>query len=147
VILPDVNLLLYAHDTASPNHREAKQWWDSVLSGDEPVAIAWATLLGFIRLSTNRVVFKEPYSVEEALRHAENWLAQPHVRIVRESERHAEHVFRFLRALGTAGNLTSDTHLAAMAVEHGCTLYSVDADFGRFKGLKWKNPLASAGKA
>ncbi len=62
------------------------------------------------------------------------------------AERHTEHVFGFLRALGTAGNLTTDAHLAAIAIEYGCTLYSVDADFARFKGLRWRNPIANTGK-
>jgi hypothetical protein len=141
VILPDVNLLIYAHDTASRDHAAAKAWWDGVLSGDEPVGLAWATLLAFVRLTTNRAVFQEPLSVEEAVETVERWLTQPHVRVVQPAHRHAEYLFGFLRALGAAGNLTSDAHLAALAVEHGATLCSADSDFGRFPRLKWKNPI------
>jgi toxin-antitoxin system PIN domain toxin len=141
VILPDVNLLVYAHDTASPRHDPAREWWDGVLSGDELVAMPWVAVLGFLRLTTNRRILEEPLSAEEALQYVESWLAQPHVRVVQPGHRHAEHLFRFLRALGVAGNLTTDAHLAALALENGCTLYSTDADFARFPGLDWKNPL------
>jgi toxin-antitoxin system PIN domain toxin len=141
VILPDVNLLVYAYDTAARHHQAARQWWEDALSGDEPVALAWATLLAFVRLTTRRAVFEEPFSVDEALTRVEAWLAQPHVRVVQPGHRHAELLFQLLRALGTAGNLTTDAHLAALAIEHGCTLYSTDADFGRFAGLDWRNPF------
>lgn len=141
MILPDINLLIYAHDTASRHHDRAKGWWNGVLSGDELVGMAWATLLGFIRLTTSRVVFEAPFSVEEAVGRAESWLALPHVRIVQPGHRHAEVLFSFLRTTGAAGNLTSDAHLAALAVEHGYSLYSVDSDFGRFPGLRWTNPI------
>ena len=142
MILPDINLLLYAYDTAAPRHAVARDWWEGALSGDEPVALAWATLLAFVRITTKRVAFEEPFSVEEAIGHVEAWLDQPHVRVVQPGHRHAEHLFRFLRALGAAGNLTTDAHLAALAVEHGCTLYSTDADFARFPRLDWRNPLS-----
>ena len=141
MILPDVNLLVYAYDSTSPVHEPARAWWEGVLSGDEPVVLAWVTLLGFGRLTTSRRVTSDPISVDRALRHVESWLAQPHVRVVQPGHRHAEHLFRFLRGLGAGGNLTTDAHLAALAVEHGCTLYSTDADFARFPGLDWRNPL------
>jgi toxin-antitoxin system PIN domain toxin len=141
VILPDVNLLIYAHDTAARSHDAAREWWDGALSGDEPVAVAWVTLLAFVRLTTKRAVFEEPFSVEEAVHRVEAWLAQPNVRMVQPGHRHAELLFRYLRALGAGGNLTTDAHLAALAVEHGCTLHSTDADFARFPGLDWRNPL------
>ena len=144
MILPDVNLLIYAHDTAASRHEAARQWWDSALSGDEPVALAWATLLAFVRLTTNRVVFQQPFSVDEAVQRVEAWLGQPNVRIVQPGHRHAQLFFAFLRAVGTGGNLTTDAHLAALAVEQGCVLCTTDADFARFPGLTWRNPLATS---
>lgn len=112
------------------------------MSGVELIALPWATLLGFIRITTNRAVFPSPLGVDEALTRVESWLARPNIRIIQPTHRHAELLAGFLRAAGTAGNLTTDAHLAALAVEHGCTLYSTDADFGRFPGLSWTNPLA-----
>ena len=141
MILPDVNLLLYAHDATAPSHDAARRWWDGVLSGDEPVALAWVTMLGFIRLTTSRAAVRRPVTVDEAAQRIEAWLAQPHVRVVQPAHRHAELLFRFLRTVGAGGNMTTDAHLAALAVEHGCALYSTDADFGRFPGLDWRNPL------
>jgi hypothetical protein len=99
-------------------------------------------LLGFIRITTNRLVLQNPWSVEESLERVEAWLEQPNVRIVHPTHRHAEWLVGFLRRAGTAGNLTTDAHLAALAVEHGCTLCSTDPDFARFSGLSWRNPLA-----
>lgn len=142
MILPDVNVLIYAHDTAARRHDEARAWWDEVLSSDEPVGLAWVTLLGFIRLTTNRMVFQQAFTVDEAVQRVEAWLAQPSVQIVQPGHRYAGLFFGFLRALGAGGNLTTDAHLAALAVEHGCVLCSTDADFDRFAGLNWRDPLA-----
>lgn len=142
MILPDVNLLVYAHDTRSREHEPARAWLEGVLSGDEPVALAWVVLLGFVRLTTNPRAVADPLPVDGVLRRVDALLAQPQVRIVHPGHRHGELLFGFLRALGAAGNLTTDAHLAALAVEHGCTLYSTDADFARFPGLDWQNPLS-----
>ena len=141
MILPDVNLLIYAYDAAAPLHDAARRWWEAALSGEEAVALPWVTVLGFARISTKRTAFEEPLSVDEVVHHVQAWLAQPHVRIVQPGHRHPDLLFGFLRALGTAGNLTTDAHLAALAVEHGCTLCSTDTDFARFPGLDWRNPL------
>jgi toxin-antitoxin system PIN domain toxin len=142
VILPDVNLLVHAYDAGGRHHPRAKEWWEQAVGGEEPVGLAWVTLLGFIRLTTNRVVFAQPLAVDEAVAHVESWLAQPNVHVVHPGHRHAALCFGFLRAAGTGGTLTTDAHLAALAVEHGCALYSTDADFARFAGLTWRNPLA-----
>ncbi len=141
MILPDVNILIHAHDPRSPHHERARTWWSDALSGTEIVALPWATLLGFIRITTNRAILANPLSVGDALRYAEDWLAQPNARVIQPTDRHAELLANFLRRLGTAGNLTTDAHLAALAIEHGCTLHSTDADFARFPGLRWRNPL------
>ena len=142
MILPDVNILVFAHNVDSPHHTVVRAWWADALSGSELVALPWVTLLGFIRIATNRAAFQQPLPVDEALERVESWLAQPNVRIVHPGSRHAELLTGFLQDLGTAGNLTTDAHLAALAVEHGATLYSTDADFLRFRGLRWRNPLA-----
>jgi hypothetical protein len=141
VKLPDVNLLLYAVDEASPRHEAARGWLEDVLSGTEAVAFAWAVLLGFIRISTNPAAFEQPLEADEALDYVDGWLAQPVATVIHPSDRHATNLRRALQPFGTAGNLTSDAHLAALAIEHGAELCSSDADFSRFEGLRWVDPL------
>lgn len=139
--LVDLNLLLYAVDASSPRHQAARSWWESVLAGPETVALPWAVLVGFIRLSTKATVFTRPLSSDEALDIVEGWLAQPAVITVAPGARHAAVLRELLSELGTAGNLVSDAHLAALAIEHGCELCSCDTDFLRFTGLRWTDPL------
>lgn len=141
MILPDLNLLLYAHDRAAPLHLAAGDWWEAALSGQRPVGLSWMVMLGFIRISTQRTVFREPLSASAACGQVRSWLAQPHVTILEPGSRHAGILFGLLEDLGTAGNLTTDAHLAALAIEHQCELQSTDADFTRFSGLRWRNPL------
>lgn len=141
MILPDVNLLVHAFNATSPEHAEARAWWEQRLANTEPVCLAWVAILGFVRLTTGRTISANPWRVQDALTKVELWLEQPNVRIVQPTPRHAELCFGFLRTIGAGGNLTTDAHLAALAVEHGCTLYSTDTDFARFPGLKWENPL------
>ena len=142
MILPDVNLLLHAYDRESPSHSAASAWWEHVLGGVRPVVLPWVTLLGFIRISTHRQIFDKPLTVAAACDHARAWLAQPFVGIVHPGHRHAEILFGLLESLGTGANLTTDAHLAALAIEHQAELHSTDADFRRFAGLRWVNPLA-----
>lgn len=141
--LPDLNLILYAHNRGSVFHVPAKTWWETTLSGQRPVGLCWALMLGFIRLSTHRSVFQEPLTVSAACGEVRAWLAQPQVVILEPGRRHASILFDLLENLGTAGNLTTDAHLAALAIEHQCELCSTDSDFTRFPGLRWTNPLAA----
>ncbi len=140
--LTDVNLLLYAHDATAPRHRAAKRWLEEQLSGTETFAFAWAVLLAFLRLSTNARVFEHPLEPAEAFEIIEGWLAQPVATIVHPTERHHAVLRDLLQPFGTAGNLTTDAHLAALAIEHGAELCSSDSDFSRFPGLRWRDPLA-----
>ena len=141
MILPDVNLLLHAYDRESPLHGRARSWWEAALGGARPVGLSWIVILGFIRISTHRHVFKSPLAVSAACAAARAWLAQPFVSIVHPGDRHAEVLFGLLEGMGTGGNLTTDAHLAALAIEHQAELQSTDADFERFVGLRWTNPL------
>jgi uncharacterized protein len=141
VKLVDANLLLYATDTRSPRHPAAKSWLDALLSGDEPVAFAWAVLLAFLRLSTNPRIFVKPLSTDKALDVVQGWVAQPCAVVIHPGDRHLTLVRQLLRPLGIAGNVVTDAHLAALAIEHGAELNSCDADFSRFSGLRWVNPL------
>ncbi|HEX9865585.1 MAG TPA: type II toxin-antitoxin system VapC family toxin [Acidimicrobiia bacterium] len=142
MILVDANILLYAEDSLSPHHQLARSWWDEQLSGSGPVCLSWVVLAAFIRIGTNPRVFAHPLSLVQVLRRVESWLDQPCTRVVQPTERHWV-VFQQMLTSGQAvGNLVTDAHLAALSVEHGCELFSTDADFARFPKLKWKNPLA-----
>lgn len=140
--LPDVNLLIYAVDESSRHHAQARPWLEQALSDTEEVGFAWLVLLGFTRISTNPAAFGNPLSPERAFEFIESWLASPVATVVHPTERHAGNLRDLLVPLGTAGNLTSDAHLAALAIEHGAELCSHDTDFARFPGLRWHDPLA-----
>jgi toxin-antitoxin system PIN domain toxin len=141
VILVDANILLYAEDATSPHHAAIRAWWDAQLSGSTPVCLTWAVINAYLRIGTNPRVFKHPLTLTEATTRVQSWLEQPCVRLVEPTARHWD-IFRDLLEAGQAtANLVSDAHLAALALEHGCMLYSTDADFARFRQLKWKNPL------
>jgi toxin-antitoxin system PIN domain toxin len=141
VKLPDVNLLIHATDESSPHHDAARAWLEQALSGTEEVGFAWLALLGFVRIATNPMVFANPLSPARAFEFLDSWLASPVATILHPTEGHASHLRRLLEPTGTAGNLTSDAHLAALAIEHGAEVCSHDRDFGRFKGLRWSDPL------
>jgi uncharacterized protein len=141
VKLPDVNLLVYAADESSSHHERARSWLEQTLSGTEEVGFAWLVLLGFIRISTNPAAFGNALSPARAFEFVGSWLNQPVAAVVHPTPRHASTLRQLLVPLGTAGNLTSDAHLATLAIEHGAELCSHDADFSRFPGLRWHDPL------
>ncbi|HEX5070773.1 MAG TPA: type II toxin-antitoxin system VapC family toxin [Vicinamibacterales bacterium] len=141
MILADINLLVHAYDQESPRHARARQWWEDRLNDTEPVGLAWAAMLGFIRLTTNRQVMRNPWTAAEACAAVQSWLDRPAVTVIHPGDRHATILFGLLSALGAAANLTTDAHLAALAIEHQAELHSTDADFARFSGLRWTNPL------
>ena len=139
--LPDVNLLLYAIDEDSTRFDQAAPWVEGLFGGTETVALAWAVLLAFVRLTTKPQVMARPFSADEALDVVDGWLARPNVVVVHPTERHADVLRELLSPFGTGGNLTTDAHLAALSIEHGAELCSSDADFSRFPGVRWQDPL------
>ena len=141
MILVDANLLIYAIDKDSPHHRRAHRFLEDALSGTTPLGLAWIVILAFLRLTTRPGILKRPLRLERALTFVDEWLSQPYVRAVGPGENHWAVFKNLLKAAGTAGNLTSDAHLAALAIEHGCTVCSTDSDFKRFPGLEHVNPL------
>ena len=139
--LPDVNLLVYAIDESSVHHQRARPWLEQVLSGTEAVGFAWSVLLAFLRLSTRAQIFANPLTPTEAFDLMDGWLAQPNAVVVNPTDRHLAVLRGLIDILGTAGNLTTDAHLAALGIEHGGEVCSADTDFARFPGLRWSNPL------
>jgi toxin-antitoxin system PIN domain toxin len=140
MILPDVNTLLYAVNSASDQHATAVKALKEGFAGPRGVAFTWIVLLAFLRLSTRSGIFPKPLSVEDALRVIERWLDHPQAQVAHPGEQHYEILARLLKAAGVAGNLTTDAHLAALAIEHDATVLSFDRDFARFEGLRWALP-------
>lgn len=142
MIVPDVNLLLYAHVTAFTQHGPARRWWEELMNGSRVVALAAPALFGFVRLASNPRVLDPPMGIADVLQEVEAWFERPHVQFLQPGPRHLEIAFSLLRELGAAANLTTDAQLAALAIEHQGEVHSNDVDFGRFRGLRWVNPLA-----
>lgn len=143
MIVPDLNLLLYAYNPGAADHLAAKKWWEELLRSGAQVGIPWIVILGFIRLSTTRGVLAVPVSPADALGRVEAWLRQPGVSVLNPGANHLSFL-RTALAATAGGPLTTDAHLAALAMEHHAELHSNDADFSRFAGLRMENPLASA---
>lgn len=137
----DLNILLYAVNSAATEHRRARTWWEHAVNDEDVIGLPWVVLLGFLRLSTNPRVFPQPLDPGAAASKVDAWLARDNVRVVREKDEHWATLKPLLGATGTAGNLTTDAHLAALAISHDAVLLSSDMDFARFKGLRWENPL------
>jgi toxin-antitoxin system PIN domain toxin len=146
MIVPDVNVLIHAYNRGSADHEVARAWWEETLTLPRPVGLAWVVILGFIRISTQRAILDNPLRPTDALRRVRSWLAVPRLEVLTPGESHAEILFGLIEHLGTAGNLTTDAHLAALAIEYQAELASTDADFARFPGLRWFNPVAGRKK-
>ena len=142
MILPDVNLLVHAYNLESRVHPRARVWWEDLLNGSRPVGLAWVGILGFIRVTTSRQILAHPFPATQACEHVRTWLGRPNVCVLHPGDRHPDILFGLFDSLGTAANLTTDAHLAALAIDHQAELQSTDVDFARFRGLRWSNPLA-----
>ena len=141
MIVTDINLLVYAHNSQSRQHEAARKWWEDLLNGTGTVGLPWATILGFIRIATNPKILDNPLDVSSTCTRVRSWLARPQTALIHPGDRHADILFDLLEEAGSAGNLTTDAHLAALAIEHQAELHSTDADMVRFRGLRWTNPL------
>jgi toxin-antitoxin system PIN domain toxin len=137
----DLNLLIYATNRDAPDHRRARAWWEGAMNGEEAVGLAWIVLLGYLRLTTRPGLLPQPLTVTDATDVVAEWLAQSVTVVVSPGERHWQILRTLLEPIGAAGNLTTDAHLAALAIEHKATLCSSDRDFARFPGVKLLNPL------
>jgi uncharacterized protein len=141
VIVPDINLLVYAYNADAPNHEQARTWWEDSLSAARPVGLAWVVMLGYLRLMTGRILRIDPISPAVTIGHIRSWLARPQVLVLGPGPRHLDLIEQLMAAGNASGQLTTDVHLAALAIEHQAELCSHDSDFSRFPGLRWTDPL------
>lgn len=138
--LVDTNLLIYATNRIYPQHDAAKRFLEAAFSADEVVALPWSVIVGFIRITTNRRATKNPADPKAAYAAVDGWLERPNVVTLDPGPDHWRLMRELLEQAGTAGKLTTDAHLAAMAIENGAELCSADNDFARFPRLKWTDP-------
>jgi len=141
MIVPDANLILYAHNVADPDHHAAREWWERLLRSPEPVGIPIVVVLAFLRLSTSPRVLRSPLSAAESARRIDAWFTAPAVSLLNPGRDHIRVFLDLVQRTGVAGNLTTDAQIAALAIEHHAVVHSSDHDFGRFPGLRWLNPL------
>ena len=142
MILPDVNVLIYAHvEDSSPDHADYAQWITRLATGPEPFALSLLVLAGFIRVVTNPRVFDPPSTLDQAFAFVSSLVERPTARIVGPGPDHLDILERLCRRARATGKLVADAQHAAVAIEHGCTIVSTDSDFSRFPGLRWQHPL------
>jgi toxin-antitoxin system PIN domain toxin len=144
MIVPDLNLIIYAVNAQAAAHPKAREWWEARMNGSERIGLPWVVLLGFLRLTTSPRVFASPLSPAESWELVESWLDWPQTTLVNPGPKHAQILKTLVLEHGTAGNLTTDAHLAALCLEHEAKLHTADNDFSRFRALRWHNPLLSA---
>ncbi len=138
----DLNILIYGVNESSFYHTRAKEWLEGQLHGTESLGIPWIVTLGFLRIMTNGKIFPEPLGETQAIDLVDRWLTHPLVHIPAPKPDHWNLVRDLITEAGTAGNLTSDIHLAAITIQHGASLATLDDDFGRFRGLRWEKPFS-----
>lgn len=136
----DANVLLYAVNEDAVHHQSARRWLQDALGSGRPVALVWIALLAFLRLSTKSNVFPRPLTTDDAAGIVRTWIAHPSTIVLAPTARHADVLASLLAEVGTGGNLVSDAHLAALAVEHDAEIVSYDGDFARFTGVRWRTP-------
>lgn len=141
MIVLDVNLLLYAYDSAMPQHRAAHSWVKTAFSGDELVGLPWQTVTAFLRIATDSRLPGRRFTTKEAIEIVRWWIELKNVRLLAPGERHWSIFQRIMKEGQVRGPLTTDAELAALTIEYGGVLYTTDRDFARFPGLRWVNPL------
>ena len=136
----DANVLLYAVNTASIQHKSSLLWLDAALDGEDNVGFAWNALLAFVRISTNARLSPSALTGDEAMAQVHEWLAAPSAHLLNPGERHPMILESVLERSGTTGNLVNDAHLAALAIEHRASVVTFDRDFERFEGVRAFSP-------
>lgn len=141
MILPDVNILVYAHRRDSEDHGSYRDWLESIINGDSAYGISDLIISGFMRIVTHPRIFKKPSSLKDAVTFANQLRDQPNRVPITPGAAHWSIFIRLCSEVGAKGNLIPDAFYAALAIEHGCEWITTDGDFARFTGLKWRHPL------
>lgn len=142
MVLPDVNILIYAHRAELPQHDAARTWLDGVIAGEAPYGLSELVLSGFLQIVTNPRALVKPTPIDTALETVRRWRAPRNCVLVAPGIRHWAIFSRLCRDAGANGNLVPDAYLAAMAIESGCEWITTDRGFARFPGLNWRHPFA-----
>ncbi len=143
MIVPDINLLVYAYNQDAPRHDDARRWWEELVNGTEIIGLPWVVSTGFIRLIANPTVTAPHLSLEAATAEVGRWLEREHIIPLNPGDRHLEYLARNLAVDGATTRLVTDATIAALAIEHDAEVHTHNArDFRRFPGLLWRNPLS-----
>jgi toxin-antitoxin system PIN domain toxin len=142
MVLPDVNVLIYAFRPEMPEHSRCRQWLQNIVDDDSRFGISPLSLSALVRVTTNQRTWKEPSSLEDAFRFSDYLLGQPHCQIVEPRERHWDIFKRLCVETETRGPRVTDAWYAALAIEWGCEWVTLDRDYARFPGLRWRVPEA-----
>ena len=142
MIVPDINLLVYAYHPAMPQHVPARQWWQELLDDTESIGIPWVVYTGFIRVITNPKTMGSPLSPVGALDHVQDWLKYRHVMIINPGDRHLDYLRQNLAVAYSGPDFVADAHIAALAMEYDAEVHTNDMGFDKFPGLRWRNPLS-----
>jgi len=141
MIVPDLNLLLYAHNRSVPQHASALNWWSELMNGGQDIGLPEPVLYGFLRITTQRGILVSPLPLDQAMAIMRSWLDWPRLRVLYGTAGSLNRALALAEALGVAGRLTTDIQIAALTMEYRGTLHSADTDFARMPGLRWSNPL------
>ncbi|RCW41053.1 hypothetical protein DFQ14_109130 [Halopolyspora algeriensis] len=141
MIIPDVNLLLYAVISGFPHHDRARAWWERTVNSPTRIGLTQPAVFGFLRIATNARILQSPLAITDATGYVNDWLAQPNIDLLTPGPNHLQTALDLLEKAGTAGNLTTDAQLAAYALENNGEMHSNDTDFARFPDITWINPL------
>lgn len=142
MIAPDANLLIYAYQTTSPFHAQARQWIEKLYVGEESIGIPILSVYGFLRFMTNPKINPKPATYSQANAIVDSWLAIPKLHILYPGDRHLRLMHDLSRHVRIAGSDVTDLAIAAIAIEYGAIVHTHDRGFARFPGLRWQNPLA-----
>ena len=141
MIVPDVNLLVYAYNDGAPQHTAAREWWEALMRGEEPIGIPWSVATGFIRIMSDARIVTSPLSPSDAADYVRGWLRYPHVRLLDPGDKHWEYFQQNLSVPGSGPGLVADAHIAALAMEVDAVVHTRDSDFARFSGLRRHDPI------
>jgi uncharacterized protein len=141
MVLPDINVLVYAHRKDAPEHDRYAAWLTGIADGASPFALSSITLAGFLRIVTNPRIFRPPTPMDEALAFCQELIVRPTASMIQPGDRHWEIMVDLIETAGVRGAMITDAYLAALAIEHGCEVVTTDKDFARFPNLRWRHPL------